>query len=391
MEAETLDAVTAAVAIVMTTAALAYCARGRPATKRALKRQATIVYSSPGPASRVRSIRQGAQQPATAKSIELHPAAQPPPMVWSISTPTPAVDGTAIAVLPPVADDVSAALSVDVSAKEGEDDAATDVLSGPSSHVSDASTTSLVSLDLSNATLDEMAHGPVEKQRFLKARDYDEAAAAAQLRGYLQWRQENLPRASPQEAGRPEWCHFHGQATDGSPILHVYSARVDHKLGSNEDYANDLMACLDANLPRDSAVFITVLVDTRGSIGWANPSVNRNMVRLGQMAGKMLGQHFPERVLRIVVYPVPRIFSGVWSIIKPFLHPNTAAKVKLLGGSTRPSDKTVDEDSPVPSGLSSYATYPDSFREDMRPRHKRMERSSSSSTASTSRSSHFWN
>ena len=57
------------------------------------------------------------------------------------------------------------------------------------------------------------------------------------------------------------------------------------------------------------------------------------------------------------------------------MHPNTARKVVLLSGSSRPSYSTPDEQSPVPSALNNYVSFPDAFREDKVARHTRMAKS----------------
>ena len=380
---EQLLAAAATSVIAVAAVAIFWRARSRPRKPPPLAR--ALTYSSPRPArfsaENAVAITRPSPSPmqlppadqATAGESVMHPVEEGPAL-GDARQPSPND-------APPIPTPLAVA-GVDEEAEDDgkeEDNASTSVHSGPSSGSSEPpsttpSSTSLAAagLDLHTATLDEMASCPVEKRRFLKARDFDEAAAADQLRGYLLWRAEHVPRDT---GGRPEWALFHGHAVDGTPILHVYTAMVDLSIGSPADYANDLMAVVDANLPRDSETFITVLVDTRGSIGWPNPSPNRNMVKLGQVCGRMLGAHFPERVVRIVVYPVPRIFTGVWMVIKPFMHPNTARKVVLLSGSSRPSYSTPDEQSPVPSALNNYVSFPDAFREDKVARHTRMAKS----------------
>mmetsp|Transcript_4093 Transcript_4093/g.9781 ORF Transcript_4093/g.9781 Transcript_4093/m.9781 type:complete len:294 (+) Transcript_4093:64-945(+) len=45
-----------------------------------------------------------------------------------------------------------------------------------------------------------------------------------------------------------------------------------------------------------------------------------------------IGSHyFPESVYKIYLTCVPMLFRAAWSVIKPWLHPATAAKVNLLG------------------------------------------------------------
>jgi hypothetical protein len=45
---------------------------------------------------------------------------------------------------------------------------------------------------------------------------------------------------------------------------------------------------------------------------------------------EVLQHHYPERMHRIYVVNAPRLFWGLWSIVKPFVDPNTKAKVQFV-------------------------------------------------------------
>ena len=61
-----------------------------------------------------------------------------------------------------------------------------------------------------------------------------------------------------------------------------------------------------------------------------------------------LAPNFPERLHRLVVFPVPYLATTIWSAASAFLDERTAAKVQLLSGYARRID-------PIPDGLSDFA------------------------------------
>jgi len=50
-------------------------------------------------------------------------------------------------------------------------------------------------------------------------------------------------------------------------------------------------------------------------------------------AASIVSSHYVERSYKIYVIGVPRWFTIVWAIVKPFLHENTRKKVNILGAS----------------------------------------------------------
>jgi len=50
-------------------------------------------------------------------------------------------------------------------------------------------------------------------------------------------------------------------------------------------------------------------------------------------AASVVSSHYVERSYKIFVIGVPRWFTLVWAIVKPFLHANTRKKVTILGSS----------------------------------------------------------
>ena len=214
----------------------------------------------------------------------------------------------------------------------------------------------------------EFAHvHPNERQRFLVAREGDAAAAAEMLRSHLAWRDAHFPRPpdAPRigsDGGLPEFAWVcPGRANNGTHVIICQPCMIDPKLGHSEDeYILALFQLIDAACDRASTERCTVLIDNRGREDGANvPGLK--LVPLGQKMSKCLSDHCPERLDKLVVYPVPAALYFIWGLVRPFMAPKTADKVRLLMG---PAGRT----SPCPAKLAEYVCA-GAMREQDRPRH----------------------
>lgn len=68
---------------------------------------------------------------------------------------------------------------------------------------------------------------------------------------------------------------------------------------------------------------------------------------------------------RLVVYPVPMALSFMWGLVRPFLAPKTAEKIRMLGGA-------AGRTSPCPVRLGEFVGL-EALREADRPRHATIE------------------
>ena len=182
--------------------------------------------------------------------------------------------------------------------------------------------------------------------RFLTARHGDEAAAAAQWRAHVAFRR-CLPPAKTIGNGLPDYMHFlQGRRCRlGGTIVLIMGAMHDPKMGIYDDYTMAIAAFLDAHLSRDSAERVTVIADCRGGVGWPNPPPSLYHSR---SLARMLRDNFPERLARIIVYPVPWIFLAMYHAARPALGTRTAAKLRLIGGPIE------SRHMPSPPGLLEY-------------------------------------
>ena len=182
---------------------------------------------------------------------------------------------------------------------------------------------------------------PPELERFLKARKGDVKAASMTLAAHLKWRAVSLPlppSAPSFGSGLPPWVlYLDGvHARDGSTIVFTPGAMLDPSAGTPMQYAMAASEVLNSRLPPDSSHRVTIMVDTKGIKGGTNPPAQNLVPYLIELC-KVLGPNFPERLARLLVYPVPWPARWLWYAIKPFLDPVTAAKVELL-----PFDAAMD-------------------------------------------------
>ena len=172
----------------------------------------------------------------------------------------------------------------------------------------------------------------------------------------------SLPLAAdaPKFGAALEWPSSR-TATDGTRITFVQAARYDAEAGSTTAYTLAAAALFDEHLARDGDEKCTVLVDTRGAEGWANPPATSLVGLIRELTGT-LRANFPERMRRLVVYPVPWAATALWTMVQQFLDAETVAKVVLLSG-------PATRGSPPPPELFEYVALSE-IRDDLRPRHE---------------------
>merc|ERR1712087_20291 len=88
-------------------------------------------------------------------------------------------------------------------------------------------------------------------------------------------------------------------------------------------------ALLDERLPHSGYDRVTILVDVSGVKGGHNAPPQKYLSLCREM-NSTLGTNFPERVSRLIVYPVPWLMRTVWALFSAFLDPATANKAVLL-------------------------------------------------------------
>ncbi|KAL3937206.1 MAG: hypothetical protein SGBAC_007633 [Bacillariaceae sp.] len=145
------------------------------------------------------------------------------------------------------------------------------------------------------------------------------------------------------------FCHqMQGESIrdkSGHMILHVLPARIDRKVASAAIYANAFAFFLDMNLDRSSDEKVTILLDVRGGEGFPNPSP-KTMLKFINTVSRVLEFNFPERLEKLIIFPVPMLARGVFQPIKVLMPGKTVSKINLISGSANrhaPLPKTALE------------------------------------------------
>jgi|Transcript_29668 hypothetical protein len=204
---------------------------------------------------------------------------------------------------------------------------------------------------------------PEELLRFCRARPNSAEEAANMYEDHVQWRKgpgstQRLEEAA--EAVAPGWIGLGGQARDGTPIVMIQGARYDPGVEAESYVLAGAKALEDARSPADEGK-VTVLIDTRPGEGWHNVPAHQ-MLPLFKLLSATLPGNYPERAHRIIVYPMPFLVKGIWSMVKPLLDPVTREKFVILSG-------PAGIGSPCPAELAEYVS-PDQLPEAVRHTHE---------------------
>ena len=119
---------------------------------------------------------------------------------------------------------------------------------------------------------------------------------------------------------------------DGTRILHILPFRLDLSIATAQTYSLAAALYLDRRLSRSSLEFITLFVDVRGGRGWSNTTPWSTLPFI-QSTASLLGSHYPERLSKLVLVPMPKSAIWVWSAAQKCLDPNTASKVVVVSSS----------------------------------------------------------
>jgi hypothetical protein len=130
---------------------------------------------------------------------------------------------------------------------------------------------------------------------------------------------------------------------DGTRILHILPFRLDLSIATAPTYSLAAALYLDRRLSRMTMEKITLLCDVRGGRGWANPTPWSTLPFI-QSTASLLGSHYPERLERLVLFPMPMSATWVWSAAKKCLDPNTSSKVVVVspGQGSAPPEQLLE-------------------------------------------------
>jgi len=134
----------------------------------------------------------------------------------------------------------------------------------------------------------------------------------------------------------------HGPARDGTGVIYFEPARYDCKAQDEETYALALCHLLDDALAPDVDGQLTVVVDVRADSESPNPKP-MELMSFGRMAINILSVNYPERLRRVVVYPVPWVATMFVSMVKRMMDAPTREKLVVISGDDKALDCPGDE------------------------------------------------
>jgi hypothetical protein len=193
--------------------------------------------------------------------------------------------------------------------------------------------TSLPGCEFDGVAMGEMMQAFPDEQkldvhRFLIARKGDVRAAIEMMKNSLKWRKENLPATLATIGDALSLnCLFVGKpALDGTATLYFRSALFDSRKIPSEQFVLCAAHGIDFALKKGSTA-VTVMVDISTVPGAPNLNADLKFI---QTFAKIMGDVFPERLRKLLVYPFPWYGKAIWSLISVFLDQRTRDKVILV-------------------------------------------------------------
>ncbi|KAH8974035.1 hypothetical protein BDL97_01G080200 [Sphagnum fallax] len=167
-------------------------------------------------------------------------------------------------------------------------------------------------------------------KRYLNARNWNIKKAEKMIRESLKWRATYKPEeicwkdvATETETGKVYRANFHDK--QGHPVVVMHPGRQN--TNNREGQIRQLVYTMEnavLNMPPGQEQMVW-LVDFKGwTLSKAIP------IKTVQETAHVLQLHYPERLYMAILYNPPHIFETFYMIVKPFLDPTTAAKVKFV-------------------------------------------------------------
>lgn len=178
--------------------------------------------------------------------------------------------------------------------------------------------------------------------RYLRARAWNVKKAVKMMKESIKWRMEYKPEQIRWEdvAHEAETGKLYRSAyTDklGRTVLVMRPSRQNSK--STKAQIKYLVYCMEnaiMNLP-DSLEEMVWLVDFEGF------NLSNISVKSTRETAHVLQEFYPERLGVAILYNPPKIFEPFYMLVKPFLEPKTANKVKFVYSSNSNTMKIMEE------------------------------------------------
>lgn len=206
-----------------------------------------------------------------------------------------------------------------------------------------------------------------ELLRFCRARPRSVVEAAKMYEDYMEWRKsagsaQHLEDAASVVGGL--YMSHGGKAFDDTCVIHVQGARYDLSF-EPESYVLRAAKAIDDVAGPDDDMRVTTLIDLRPGAGWPNPPGHK-LLPFFKLSAATLPRMYPERMQRVIVYPMPFVVRALWRIVRAFFDPVTQDKFVILGGS-------ASIGSQCPPELANYLSW-DQLPEQVQASHVAMKR-----------------
>jgi hypothetical protein len=180
--------------------------------------------------------------------------------------------------------------------------------------------------------------------RYLVARKGNVAAASEMLEKYVAWRKEHFPlkRADVGAILQSNVLFHHGAARDGTPVMYFRGGMYDKRLGSPHMHVLAAAQCMDEALKHSGSMTMTLMLHVGRVPGGINAKADMEFIKL---FATVLTSYYPERLQRLIIYPLPWWGLSIWNMASVFLDKGTVDKVVLVAG---------DVKAPPPNELFNY-------------------------------------
>ena len=169
--------------------------------------------------------------------------------------------------------------------------------------------------------------------RFLRGEDHDTEKCISMITKYLQWRMSiNAdyidPNSFKKESDKKKFeCGPNMRSLDGRPIMYYFGARHNKNDRDVDMIKAQVALTMDTlvflySIPKDER--ITAVIDL-GNLSFSN--MDYEVIK--EFAG-ILQNNYSDTLNTALIVDPPMLFSACWAIIKPWLDPVVAAKIRFI-------------------------------------------------------------
>ena len=132
------------------------------------------------------------------------------------------------------------------------------------------------------------------------------------------------------------------KTTEGNIIIQLLPAQMDPKIADEDTYTLAIAFYLERKLNRDDMEKIVVCIDMRPGDNWHNAKAG-TLIPFIKNVTACLGNNFPERLAKSILFPMPKLAMTLWKVVRKFLDQNTAKKIVIIGGKSSKDAKIPQE------------------------------------------------